>query len=166
MLALTKKIENWLITMLIMNLLLYNVSFMFYIISIRQDALKRISSNSQQHSWIKISFCLFLKGCCVKITNSRDLDCQWQIWGKWLLLRNCFYGRARVPHLRQIIFWREDENPHKSQQLYWLSRMIRVTRRDLDSKHHQLLKMSEHVALNQHHIFRSKNTSRDLLIPR
>lgn len=34
-------------------------------------------------------------------------------------------------------FERRDSNPHKSQQLYWLSRMIYVTRRDLDSKHHQ-----------------------------
>lgn len=68
----------------------FMVTVQFYIISISQDALKRISFKSQQHYWIKIPFCLFLKGCWVKIINSRDLDCQSQIWRKWLLLLNWF----------------------------------------------------------------------------
>lgn len=45
--------------------------------------------------------------------------------------------------------------------------MIYVTRRDLYSKHHQLLKMSENVALNKHRTqyFPSPKYSLDLLIP-
>ena len=43
-------------------------------------------------------------------------------------------------------FGREDSNPHKSQQLYWLSRLIYVTRRDVDSKHPQRSAMSENIA--------------------
>lgn len=34
---------------------------------------------------------------------------------------------------------REESNPHKSKQLYWLSRMIYLRMRDLDSKNHQQL---------------------------
>lgn len=46
-------------------------------------------------------------------------------------------------------FGREDSNPHKSQQLYWLSLLIYVMRRDLDSKHPQQPAMSENNT-NQH----------------
>lgn len=46
---------------------------------------------------------------------------------------------------------REDSNPHKSQQLYWLSHVIYDKRRDLDSKHHPQQGISENAALNQHH---------------
>lgn len=75
-------------------------SFLFYIHNI-QDLQKKgcplILSRQNSLS------CFFLIGCGEKIINSRDLDCQWTIWGKWLLPLNCFYGRARVRHPQQII---------------------------------------------------------------
>lgn len=48
--------------------------------------------------------------------------------------------------------FRQHSNPHKSQQLYWLPHMIYDRRGDLDSKHHQRLRISGNVALNHGHI--------------
>jgi len=128
------------------------VTVQFYITSIRQDAIHGFPvalSKTVGSKYPLVHF--FFKGCwdykqLRPWLSVEDLEERTRASELFLWSRLC--PSSTTNHFEET----QDLNPHKSEQLYWLSCMIYVRRRDLAGKRHRQPRISSNVALNQNHV--------------